>query len=191
MVFSAGEATLNARLPHVMWHAKSLGYKTKLDANGARPDTIMRLVEPGLLDNVALDFKCTSAKTIGLLGMAKYFKASRGSLTCLIRRVKNGLKVEIRTTYHPDLMTEEELAAIITDLDRHNERGPITYKISLLMVSRPSVVLPCHHETKCHKICRNHTIFKWHFGISPTAPAGKYAQRLRSPIGFQLRLEYV
>ena len=122
-VFSGGEATFCPSLPILMRHAKGMGYKTKLDTNGTRPTVIMRLLKEGLLDYVALDYKCPASRSKELLGTTKYCEMFNSSLTQLISCAQQGLGLEVRTTYHPDLMTEDDLTAIIHDLDARGFKG--------------------------------------------------------------------
>ena len=54
---SGGEPTLQAGLPEFLEKIKSMGYLTKLDTNGSRPEVIKDLAAQGLLDYVAMDIK--------------------------------------------------------------------------------------------------------------------------------------
>jgi len=57
VVFSGGEPTLDPGLPDMLRFVKALGYKTKLDTNGSRPEALAGLLEEGLLDYTAMDYK--------------------------------------------------------------------------------------------------------------------------------------
>lgn len=127
VVFSGGEATLCPTLPALARQAKALGYKTKLDTNGATPDMLTRLFEERLIDYVALDYKCPASRAEALLGTDKFVTAFEASLKQLVAYSHDGLNLEIRTTYHADWMNEDELTGMIDDLDRLNYRG--TYYI--------------------------------------------------------------
>lgn len=54
---TGGEPLLNAGLAEFIRRVKDLGYKVKLDTNGAFPDRLKQLVEAGLVDYVAMDVK--------------------------------------------------------------------------------------------------------------------------------------
>lgn len=127
VVFSGGEATFNPSLPALIRRAKDMGYKTKLDTNGTRPTILASLVKEGIIDYVALDYKCSTPRSKELVGTDKYQKMFRKSLSELIQYSNHGLGLEIRTTYHPDLMTVDDLRWIIKDLDQLGYQG--TYYI--------------------------------------------------------------
>lgn len=123
VVFSGGEATFFAGLGPLMRQVKDLGYKIKLDTNGSRPDVLKSLIADELLDYVALDFKCLPERAEELLGTAHYTDRFFESLPLLIREAERGLKLEVRTTFHADLMTEEDLGLMIAELDRYGYKG--------------------------------------------------------------------
>jgi len=57
VVISGGEPCINPGLPALIVELRSLGLKIKLDTNGSRPDVLERLIQDGMLDYVAMDFK--------------------------------------------------------------------------------------------------------------------------------------
>lgn len=54
---SGGEPTLSPGLPELLRSIRSLGFLTKLDTNGTRPDVLRSLLQEGLVDHVAMDVK--------------------------------------------------------------------------------------------------------------------------------------
>ena len=54
---TGGEPTLQPDLPEFLRRVKDLGFLTKLDTNGARPETLGRILAEGLADYVAMDVK--------------------------------------------------------------------------------------------------------------------------------------
>lgn len=54
---SGGEPTLQPELASLLEKIKAMGFLTKLDTNGSRPDVLKDLVSRGLLDYVAMDIK--------------------------------------------------------------------------------------------------------------------------------------
>ena len=54
---SGGEPLLQPNIEDFIREVKSLGYSVKLDTNGFYPDKLISLVEKGLIDYVAVDFK--------------------------------------------------------------------------------------------------------------------------------------
>jgi len=123
VVFSGGEATLYAGLPDLIRQVKEMGFKIKLDTNGSRPEILRGLLDQGLLDYVAMDFKCVPEKAERLIGTGKLWEPFHQSLTMMIDAADRGLTFEVRTTVHPDLMGEEDLNWIIGDLDAAGYKG--------------------------------------------------------------------
>ena len=54
---SGGEPTLQPELPDLLAQIKAMGFLTKLDTNGSRPEVLKELVSRQLLDYVAMDIK--------------------------------------------------------------------------------------------------------------------------------------
>lgn len=54
---SGGEPLLHAEIEDFICKVKALGYSVKLDTNGFFPDKLISLVNKGLIDYVAVDFK--------------------------------------------------------------------------------------------------------------------------------------
>ncbi len=59
---TGGEPLLQPHIEDFIKDVKSLGYSVKLDTNGFFPDKLIFLVEKGLIDYVAVDFKNTYDK---------------------------------------------------------------------------------------------------------------------------------
>lgn len=59
---SGGEPLLHAEIEGFISEVKSLGYSVKLDTNGFFPEKLISLVNKGLVDYVAVDFKATYEK---------------------------------------------------------------------------------------------------------------------------------
>ena len=59
---TGGEATLQPDLAEFYEKVRAMGYATKLDTNGLRPDVLKDLLDRGLLDYVAMDIKNSKAK---------------------------------------------------------------------------------------------------------------------------------
>ena len=59
---SGGEPLLQPKIEEFIKEVKSLGYKVKLDTNGFYPEKLISLVDKGLIDYVAVDFKNTYEK---------------------------------------------------------------------------------------------------------------------------------
>lgn len=59
---SGGEPLLQPDIEDFICEVKAIGYKVKLDTNGFYPDKLISLVNKGLIDYVAVDFKNTYEK---------------------------------------------------------------------------------------------------------------------------------
>src|SRR5690606_13704781 len=99
---------------------RAMGYAVKLDTNGLRPDIIHNFLEAGLLDYVALDYKAPPEKFKKVTGVDKY-KAFSKTLALLC--AQNNVPFEVRTTVHTALMDENDISAIIHDLDQRGYNG--------------------------------------------------------------------
>ncbi|MDX9689856.1 MAG: anaerobic ribonucleoside-triphosphate reductase activating protein [Proteobacteria bacterium] len=129
VVFSGGEATLYRELPSLIQRVKAMGFKTKLDTNGSRPEVLREILAQGSVDYVAMDYKCPREMAQSLIGTAKLWEPFRQSLSMMIEEAAHtpSLTFEVRTTVFADKMSEQELNWIINDLDQLGYAG--TYYI--------------------------------------------------------------
>ena len=104
---SGGEPLLHTQLPALLREIRQLGFRVKLDTNGAFPDRLKAVVEEGLADKIAMDIKngpSRYAETTGIPGLdAAPFGESKDFL------LKGGVDYEFRTTVVRGLHTEESL----------------------------------------------------------------------------------
>ena len=107
---TGGEPTLQKDLLPFLARCKELGYLTKLDTNGTRPDVIRAALEQNLLDYIAMDIKNSPARYAETAGLsAVRFSDFENS----VELIKNsGLPYEFRTTVVKELHTKEDLLAI-------------------------------------------------------------------------------
>ena len=93
---SGGEPLLQKGVAEFFSKVKALGFKTKLDTNGTKPQYLKELLSGGFVDYVAMDIKnapCKYALTVG----AKAFNLS--PVYESIEIIKNsGVDYEFRTT---------------------------------------------------------------------------------------------
>lgn len=115
VVLSGGEAT-SYDLISFSKEIKNLGFKIKLDTNGTNCEQIKELLNLGLLDFVALDYKAPKDKFTQITHSNKYNDFSK-TLDMLI---DNSCDFEVRTTVHNDLLQVDDINEIIKDL---NSRG--------------------------------------------------------------------
>jgi len=112
VVISGGEPTLQPDLKRFAQMVKGLGYKTKLDTNGSRPEVVKELLEEKLFDYYAVDYKAPSAKYPEVCGEA----AEAGKVLETIRLLlESGVDFEVRTTVFPQL-GEEDLVTMAQEL---------------------------------------------------------------------------
>ena len=132
VVLSGGEATLHELIPFCT-AIKRLGFAIKLDTNGTHPKHIKELVSLGLVDYIALDYKAPKEKFHALTHAGNY-EAFSQTLTFLI---DIAFDFEVRTTLHADLLDEEDINAIIKDLQQRNYKK--TYYIQEFRVTQENI----------------------------------------------------
>jgi pyruvate formate lyase activating enzyme len=131
VVLSGGEATQYAELPAFVKQVRALGFKIKLDTNGADPQMLYTLMQEKLLDYVALDYKAPKQK-FQEITRNKHFDAFSTSLNLLIQ---SPMTFEVRTTVCSDLLSEEDINRIIVDLYRRGYAG--TYYLQTYIEDTP------------------------------------------------------
>lgn len=96
VVVSGGEPTLQAEaLEDFLAQVRALGFSVKLDTNGTRPQVLAQLIDAGLVDYVALDFKDLPAGYADLCGLRESAEMVGDSLSILR---SSGRPYELRTT---------------------------------------------------------------------------------------------
>ena len=106
---TGGEPTIQPDIVNFLRKIKKLGYKVKLDTNGARPDVLRNLYTQNLLDFVAMDIKSD---------LKNYEKTANSKVD--LERIKlsvelvrnSGIDYEFRTTVVPGLHKEENFLEI-------------------------------------------------------------------------------
>jgi len=96
---SGGEPTLQPGLAALLEKIKEMGYLTKLDTNGSRPEILKDLVSRNLLDYVAMDIKNSPSRYRETCGGMEVLPQVRESAKLLMT---GAVAYEFRTTvYHP------------------------------------------------------------------------------------------
>lgn len=113
VVFSGGECTLSPQLIELCRMAKRLGYLVKIDTNGSSPDVLEDLLNEKLVDYVALDHKAPEYMNAKLTRNKTLFHCFKQSLSCLLRLHD---VFEVRTTCHPDILSEEDILVMASEL---------------------------------------------------------------------------
>lgn len=138
VVVSGGEPTLQEDLVRFMSDIKSLGYKTKLDTNGTRPDVLQELIDKKLVDFIAMDLKAPLCKYAAITGVEANCAVIRQSMD-LIR--KSGLMYQFRTTYDKEVLDDNDIAAVSAAVDGKN------YKVQeCLPVAKEKATLKVMHK---------------------------------------------
>lgn len=119
VVFSGGECTLHHDLIRLARIAKSMGYRIKIDTNGTKPHVLAELWQEKLVDYIAMDFKGIGTKYREIT-LSNTFDTFATSLTLL---QQTEIPFEIRTTWHADLLSREDLRAMISYLEYHGYQG--------------------------------------------------------------------
>ncbi len=136
VVFSGGEATTWSGLAGFIRQVRAMGFAIKLDTNGLRPDVVESLLCEGLLDRVALDYKAPRSKFQKVTATSAFSRFERTlDLLCKQERVP----FEVRTTVHADLLEEDDLLAMASDLSRRGYRGQYALQQAISGPDRPTL----------------------------------------------------
>ena len=107
---TGGEPLLRQELPTLLGEIRALGYKIKLDTNGAHPAQLRRILDAGLADYVAMDIKNSPERYAETIGRAQFDIAPiRESVRLLMA---GDTDYEFRTTVVAELHGEEDIRAI-------------------------------------------------------------------------------
>lgn len=132
VVLSGGECTLFTHLPKFVRHIKTLGFAVKVDTNGTNPRMIDSMLRAELIDYIALDYKAPAHKycSITQCGQVRMCDSQFEAMSSTLETICGntcGVRYEVRTTVHTDLLDEGDINAIIEDLIEHEFTG--TYYI--------------------------------------------------------------
>lgn len=124
VVLSGGEVTMQNgdELCELCKALKEIGYKVKIDTNGSNPEVLDYLITSDLVDYVALDHKypkhkstLCKGKTLFDLFLGSHFRLRYAYLTKNRSSSNTVFDYEIRTTVHPDILTEEDVITMIKE----------------------------------------------------------------------------
>ncbi|HET8964134.1 MAG TPA: anaerobic ribonucleoside-triphosphate reductase activating protein, partial [Chitinophagales bacterium] len=146
VVLSGGESTQYSRLGEFIRKIKELGMLVKLDTNGSNPSRIKTLLEEGLLDYVALDFKSMEVDYLRITG-SKLFSRFVKTLTILI---DSSIAYEVRTTVHTALISNTTLFEMIDFVYAKGYRG--NYYIQNFVNNTPTLGRMENAEHKASRI---------------------------------------
>jgi len=104
VVISGGEPTLQKDLIPYLEKIKKMGYKLKLDTNGSNPKVIEEILDKGLVDYYAVDYKASKARYHEICGGKADPEQVLATINLLLSR---GADFEVRTTVIPQLKIED------------------------------------------------------------------------------------
>ncbi|GLU38440.1 anaerobic ribonucleoside-triphosphate reductase activating protein [Pseudomonas sp. NBRC 100443] len=111
VVFSGGEATLQAALPGAMARVREMGLRTGLHSAGIQPRAFARALPH--TDWVGFDVKALAEDSDAITGVPRSGQANWRSLELLL---ESGVAYECRTTVHWQLFDLERLRRLATRL---------------------------------------------------------------------------
>lgn len=120
VVFSGGECTTFRGLIPLIERVKKMGFLIKLDTNGSNPKMVRELIERGLVDYIAIDYKAPQKKFFVVTRSKKFNNFSETLDEIFRQKSKTIGKIdfEVRTTIHSDLLDENDVNEIIFDLEK-------------------------------------------------------------------------
>ena len=119
VVFSGGECVLHKNILPLIAEVKKMGFLVKIDTNGSSPDVMQQLLDQNRIDYIALDFKAPKSKFQSIT-QSDLYDSFEETLDLIL---KSEIPFEVRTTYHSDLLTEEDLEEMVRFLESRNYRG--------------------------------------------------------------------
>lgn len=111
VVFSGGEPTAQVSLEPAVEEVRTLGYRVALHTGGPYPGRLARVLP--LVDWVGLDIKAPPGVYPRVTGVAGSGAAAWESLEAVLA---SGVDHEVRTTVHPDLLSQAELETLAGEL---------------------------------------------------------------------------
>jgi pyruvate formate lyase activating enzyme len=140
VVLSGGECLLHKTIVDQIRAIKEMGFYVKIDTNGSKPDCIAQLLEKKLVDYIALDFKALEDQ---------YQRVTHSDLftsfeTTLQLLLQSHVPFEVRTTYHSELVTADDVKSMVFYLEEKGYTG--TYYLQAFRnLSETLVELPYSH----------------------------------------------
>ncbi|MBO7719341.1 MAG: anaerobic ribonucleoside-triphosphate reductase activating protein [Methanosphaera sp.] len=141
IVISGGEPLLHVDIvKKFIKKAKNENLLIKLDTNGLHPDGVRKVIKS--LDYVAMDIKAPLDEYYKISDV--YPKNARELIKESIEIIRqNRVFLECRTTYVPTLLTKEDIACLVSDIDcdmytLQQFRNRLTFDSSLANVDEPN-----------------------------------------------------
>lgn len=151
VIFSGGEPTMQSDLPAALEQVAQLGFEVALHTNGFDPAALERALATGAVDFVALDIKAPFDDYPTITQVPASGAPVRESAHLVLQ---SGLPHELRTTWHPALLSRDQLRRIAVELA---EMGARRWVLQLFRAEgcpvrwlRESVALPPHVDERLH-----------------------------------------
>ena len=133
VVLSGGECTLHRDVLPFAKEIKEKGFLLKIDTNGSNPDVLKALIEQGLVDYVAVDFKAPFNK-FELITKSSLYNSFIQSLDLL---QNSSVQFEVRTTVHSSLLTQNDVEEMCALLQTKNYQG--NYYLQYALTGTPTL----------------------------------------------------
>lgn len=115
VVISGGEPMLHEDIGEFVRNIRSRDYLAKVDTNGTFPDRVERLLQSVGVDAMGIDYKAPAARYAQLTGTGDETVAERVQKSIRLA-LEAGIDLDIRTTVHKRLLSEEDLATMHREL---------------------------------------------------------------------------
>ena len=109
VVISGGEPTLQNDMLSFLAMLKELGYQVKLDTNGSHPHRIKEILQSGLCDYFAVDYKAPASHYQSVCGCDTDAGKVIESIELLL---ESNIPFEVRTTVIPELWRDELITMV-------------------------------------------------------------------------------
>lgn len=113
VILSGGEPLFQAGLLEAAQQVRALGFDVALHTNGYDPQRLQRVLASGFVQMVAMDVKAPFDAYERVTQRPDSGDAARRSVEIVLAA---GIPYEFRTTYHPDLLSAQDLRTIAADL---------------------------------------------------------------------------
>lgn len=159
VVFSGGEATLQAALPAAIAEVRELGFKIGLHTAGIRPQALARVLP--LVDWVGFDVKALAEDTALITGVRGSGAANWRSLELLLA---SAVDYECRTTVHWHLLDCKKLLTLARRLHAAGVEHYVLQTVRTQQMwdpSLPNLPAPLHRRELAEALSQLFVQFSW------------------------------
>jgi pyruvate formate lyase activating enzyme len=115
VVISGGEPSLRPPLQSFIGRIKEMGFEAKLDTNGSMPDKVINIHQETSLDALGIDYKAPLEK-YNEVSQCPVENLGNKTLKLIKFAVDNDILLDVRTTVHKALLSEQDLAVMREEL---------------------------------------------------------------------------